>query len=55
MATDCGQWDTAGWKIAGFQWAFVTASCDCNDAAEGGSALKEGKEVVDEADAGVEV
>jgi hypothetical protein len=40
MATDCGQWDTAGWEIAGIQRAFEAASSNSDDAAEGGSALE---------------
>jgi hypothetical protein len=40
MATDCGQWDTAGWEIAGIQRAFKAASSDSDDAAEGGTALE---------------
>lgn len=54
MATYCGQWNTAGRKIAGIQRAFETASADSHDAAKGGTALKQREKVGDEAEAGVE-
>lgn len=40
MATDGAQRDTEGWEIRGIERAFVTASGDSDDAAEGGGALE---------------
>lgn len=54
MATYPPEWDTQGWKIGRVYWSFETAFPNCNDAAEGGSALKQGEEIGDDAGAGVE-
>ena len=53
MAADRPEWDSAGGEVRWVNWAFETAFSDCDDAAEGGSSLKERNEVGDEAGAGV--
>lgn len=49
------KWDTEGGEIGWVERAFAAASSHADDAAEGGSVLKEGEEVGDEAQAGVVV
>lgn len=55
VTADSGQWDTKGGEIGGVERAFVAASGDGDDAAEGGGALEEREEVSGEAEAGVEI
>jgi hypothetical protein len=48
------KWDVKSLKIATIENAFLSASCDVDDSAEGSCFLQERGEVVDETDTGVE-
>jgi hypothetical protein len=47
------KWDTEGREISCIKRAFIAASCDVHDAAEGRGMLEEGEQVGDEAHAAV--